>query len=487
MPSPRPHNEPMALRPSLPGRLARFAFIAAALALLASCLAPAAASAEVRRADVVMGSTVEERGLTVAQCPSIDALYACVMDENGTVYFERDATSPTQIASITKIMTAVVALDAVDSGLMSLDDRIVVSSEAAEVGESSAGLQEGDVMTLETALYALLVPSGNDAAVAISQTVGQALLAEQGNGSASAEEGLSAFIDAMNAKASSLGCVDTVYRNAHGLDDGEFEGDQHSCAADQALVVQYAMSNETFRTVVASGDTAIEVERGGEDVSIELQSTDGFIDMYEYACGVKTGFTDLAGPSFAAAANDGERYLYAIVIHSSSESQRFSDAQTLCEWAYGNIIDYELANSDESMQMTSQSLSGSVPVVAYAAHADWIDRTVPVTLSNPEASVEVFALNGNISQSFEFDEIHGTVHAGDRVGTATFKQRNEVVAQYDLVASQDVAAPNFFESVGIWWDRLFRSFSGSPTVAESTVVNELPLINDKTALTDSAA
>lgn len=481
----RPLSPHTAFPPSGAAAGAALRMVAAALAaaLLAACLLPAAASAEVRRADVVMGSTVEERGLTVAQCPSIDALYACVMDEDGTVYFERDAESPTQIASITKIMTAVVALDAVDAGLISLDDDIPVTAEAAEVGESSAGLQEGDSMTLETALYALLVPSGNDAAVAISQAVGQRLLADQGTASASPDEGMAAFVDAMNQKAASLGCADTVYRNPHGLDDGEFAGDQHSCASDQALVVQYAMSSETFRTVVAAGDTTIEVERGGEDVPIELQSTDGFIDMYEYACGVKTGFTDLAGPSFAAA-NDGERYLYAIVIHSSSESQRFADAQTLCEWAYDNLIDYQLANGDDTMQMSSEALSGTVPVVAYAAHADWIDRTVPVTFSDPEASVEVFALNGNVSQSFEFDEIHGSVHAGDKVGTATFMQRNEVVARCDLIACEDVAAPNFFEGVGIWWDRLFRSFSGSPTVAESTVANSLPLINDKTALAD---
>ena len=92
----------------------RLLLCAVAAALAACLMLPSVASAEVRRADVIKGETVEARGLTVAQCPSIDALYACVMDEDGTVYFERDATSPTQIASVTKIMTGVVALDAVD-------------------------------------------------------------------------------------------------------------------------------------------------------------------------------------------------------------------------------------------------------------------------------------------------------------------------------------------------------------------------------------
>ena len=108
----------------------RLLLCAVAAALAACLMLPSVASAEVRRADVIKGETVEARGLTVAQCPSIDALYACVMDEDGTVYFERDATSPTQIASVTKIMTGVVALDAVDQGLVSLTDHVIVSAAA---------------------------------------------------------------------------------------------------------------------------------------------------------------------------------------------------------------------------------------------------------------------------------------------------------------------------------------------------------------------
>lgn len=224
---------------SAKGMSAKLAALAMAAVLsLSLCLwSPTASWAEVRRADVIMGETVEARGLSVAQCPSIDALYACVMDEDGTVYFERDATSPTQIASITKIMTALVALNAVDDGIVALDDTVTVTAEAAEVGESSAGLQEGDTMPLSAALRGLLVPSGNDAAVAISQMVGAAM-AQTTPEDAQSEQ---TFIDAMNATAADLGCVDTVYRNPHGLDDGEFSGDQHSCAADQARIVQAAM------------------------------------------------------------------------------------------------------------------------------------------------------------------------------------------------------------------------------------------------------
>ncbi len=436
-------------------------------------LAPVSSYADVRKADVIYGQTVDSRGLSVAQCPSIDAEYAIVMDSEGTVYFERNATSSTQIASITKVMTAVVALDAVRDGVVSSDTSVTVSAAAAAVGESSAGLQAGDVMSLETALKALLVPSGNDAAVAIAETVGAAL-----SGSSDADAAEAAFVDKMNATASDLGCVDTVYENPHGLDFDEYEGSLHSTAADVAKVVQHAMTNEEFRSIVSGGSTAIVVDRAdGSKATIDLESTDEFLDIYEYAIGVKTGFTELAGESFAGAANNGERELYAIVLHSSSESQRFADAEALCTWVYQHVISYQLANSSRTAIMDG----AEVPVVAEVAHADWIDKTVEATVSDPDAAATIFDLNGNVSQSLEFDEVKGDVKAGDKVGTISFKQRNTTIATLDMVACEDVSAPSFFEGIGIWWDRLFRGLSGQQQMAQSITVNETPLVNDKTA------
>ena len=444
--------------------------LACALAFSGAAL-PTLAFADVRKADVVYGQTVDARGLAVAQCPNIDAEYAIVMGADGTVYFERNAQSPTQIASITKIMTGVVALDAVASGIVSLDSPITVSAAAAAVGESSAGLQEGDVMDLGAALKALLVPSGNDAAVAIAETIGA--LMEPG-----AADPEAVFVDAMNAKAQELGCTDTVYENPHGLDFDAYEGNLHSTAADVAKVVQYAMTNDTFRAAVGGGSTTIQVTRAdGTKADIYLETTDGFFDIYEYAVGVKTGVTLLAGPSFAGAANKDGRELYAIVINSSSEAQRFKDAESLCEWVYQHEISYQLANSPETATMNGTE----VPVVAEVAHSGWIDKTVKATLRDPAAAVTIFDLNGNVSQSLEFDELAGNVKEGDKVGTITFKQRNTVIATMDLVACEDVDAPDFFEGVGVWWDRLFRSFSGGQEVARSITLNETPLVIDKTA------
>ena len=153
------------------------------------------------------------------------------------------------------------------------------------------------------------------------------------------------------------------------------------------------------------------------------------------------------------------------------------DAENLCEWVYTHEISYQLANSPETT-----TLNGiEVPVAAEVAHAGWIDTTVKATLRDPAAAVTIFDLNGNVSQSLEFDELTGNVKEGDKVGTITFKQRNAVIATMDLVACEDVDAPNFFEGVGVWWDRLFRGFSGAQQVAQSITLNETPLVVDKTA------
>ncbi len=458
------------IRTKLPSRLIKgLAAFALAFSLILSA-APETAYADVRKADIIMGSSVDARGLSVAQCPSIEAQYAAVMGQDGTVYFERSSGTPTQIASITKIMTALVALDH-----MKMDDTVTVSARAAAVGESSASLREGDTLTFENALKALLIPSGNDAAVAIAETVG----AKLGNGATGAAAE-SAFVDAMNKKGADIGLTETVFRNSHGLDDEEFAGDQHSSALDVAKMAKLAMQDSAFRTTVSAGSSSIPVTHADKTKgTIELATTDLMIGNFNGACGIKTGYTNLAGYSFAGAANRDGKDMYAIVIHSNSEIQRFTDAQELLDWAFEHNVTYPLAQSNQTASMTKDGKTSTVPVVALVSHSDWINKQVKATLSDPTAAIEVFDLNGNISQSAEYEKVSGDIKVGDKLGTITFKQRNNEVAKADIVACEDVKAPDLFEGIGIWWDRLFRGFNNQPTEAESVLLNETPRLHDK--------
>lgn len=427
------------------------------------------AHAEVKKADVIAGSTVEQRGLSVADCPSIEATYAILVTEDGSVLYERDASSPSKIASITKVMTAIVAVENAAEGT-----QVAVSEEAASIGESTANLKQGDVMDFETALKALLVPSGNDAALSIAETVG-ATIAKNG------EDPVEAFVAAMNEKASSLGLADTVYENPHGLDDGEYAGDLHSTALDQAKVAQCAMTYPEIREIVGGGSTTIEVKRNGQKEQIELETTDQLLEMYDYAIGIKTGITDLAGPSFMGAANKDGKEMYAVVLGSEDEYGRFQDAKRLFAWGYEHIIDLPLANSTEWTTMRHDGATDDVPVIAEVSHREWIDRTVKATLADPTATVNIFDLEGNVSQDVELDELHGTVGVGDKVGTVTYYQNNTAVAKQDLVACERVEAPNPLDTVAIWWQRLTQGLDESSGSAQSRIYNVMPIIVDNTS------
>ena len=439
-----------------------------AVLALACALAPVDAYAEVHKSDIVGGATVEERGLSVAECPSIDAAYAALMDADGTILFSRAGDSPSQIASITKVMTAMVAIDNAPADLY-----VGVSGAAAAVGESSAGLQEGDVMDFETALKALLVPSGNDAAMAIAEAVGSSMIAS--NPSLGSDP-VAVFVAAMNTKAAEVGCVDTVYENPHGLDDEEWAGNLHSTACDQALVARAAMAYPKIREIVSGGSTSIVVTRNGGKETIELETTDQLLEMYEYAIGVKTGMTLLAGPSFMGASDKDGRMLYSVVLGSADEYQRFVDTQEMMEWGYDHVVEVKLANSDVYATMGRGSDSREVPVMAEVAHLDWADKTVKATLKNTDQTLKVFDLEGNVNQSVELFEVRGNVRIGDKVGKITFIQHNNVLAEEDLVACEDVPAPNFIDAAILWWQSMFGG--AAPGSMESSVYNVMPIIDD---------
>lgn len=445
------------------------------------------AFADVRKSDLLVGETMGERGVKATSSPNLGCEYAYVCSSDGTEYFARNADEPVQIASITKVMTAIVALEH-----SSLDREVVVSENAATVGESSADLRAGDVLTMENALKGLMIPSGNDAAIAIAECLGKDFQREakergsalrRADGSAIDPDDpacdIDAFVAKMNEKATELGCTNTVFDNPHGLDYGAYEGDLHSTAREVSLICTYAMQNDLFRTFADIPYEEIPVKREGEDVLVPLETTDLLLGNYDGACGIKTGNTDLAGPCFAGACRRGDQELYAIVLHSASDEQRFIDCETLFNWVFNNQIDYQLANSSEWTQMTLDGQTRDVPVVAEVALTGWVDKTVKATFEDPDAVVDVFALEGNVSQQFEFDDVGGGVRAGQTVGRATFYQHNEEIARQELIACEDVAGPNPLEAIGIWWDKAVRTISGEPASARSQIINEMPLILEK--------
>jgi len=278
----------------------------------------------------------------------------------------------------------------------------------------------------------------------------------------------------MNKKALALGMNDAHFSNPHGLDYDQFSGDMHCSAQNVSIMARAAMENELFRSVVATPKTTISVKRGENWVDLQLESTDLLVGVYEGACGIKTGFTEEAGECFAGACERDGEILYAIVLHSTTEAQRFTDCTTMWNWVYDNTIDVPLASSDEVIMLRLNGQEVQAPVVANVSHKGWLDKTFKATIANPTETVEVFRYNGNVSQDVVFDDITNTVHVGDKVGTVNYYQNNEIIKTVDLVAAEDCAGPNFLEGIGIWWNRLTGGDQAKE--AESEVVSSMPII-----------
>ncbi|MCI6949929.1 MAG: D-alanyl-D-alanine carboxypeptidase [Collinsella sp.] len=424
-----------------------------AVALVAGI--PSVAGAQVLTTDNICGKAADARGIAAEDLPDIDASNAFVMGKNGTVYYARSADEQVKIASITKVMTAILAVEN-----CKMDEKITVSNAAAAVGNSTAGLLEGDELTVEQALRGLMIPSGNDAAIALAEHVGKKL-------DPKTKDAVATFVKAMNEQAKKLGCTGTLFENPHGLDFDEWAGDMHSTAHDVALMMQEAMKDDTIREVMASKDPWIEVTGAdGSDHSHSMDTHNVLLDQ-DGNIGGKTGTTDDAGYCFASAYNRDGDEIYTVVLNSSTTDQRFADTATLASWYYDHKVTVEIAN-------TQKKTANGNPLMARVSQTDWTDKTIDATLADPTAQATVFSLAGEVTEKVSYDDLSGTVHVGDKVGSVTLKQDGTKIAVMDLVADEEGTGPNPIEWLLVKLDRLGRRIDNRPLTAESETVAKAP-------------
>ncbi|QWT17452.1 serine hydrolase [Collinsella sp. zg1085] len=424
---------------------------------LTSCmLLPNLSFAERLQSDVIVGRSVVEGGFTEADTPSLTCPEAIVVGKDGTVYFERAADTEVKIASITKVMTAIVALEHA-----ALDDTVVVDEPAAKVGQSSAELRIGDKLSLQTALKALLMASGNDAAMAIATSVGKKIDPTSNNPYAS-------FIDAMNAKAQELGMVHTLFENPHGLDFDGWEGNMHSSARDVATMFAYAMQRDDFRALEEDSNTVITVE-GADGAMRDISLIDrNKIRGQEGNIGGKTGGTYIALDCFVGAFTQelgGE--IYTVVLGSPTEDERWDDTRALAAWYYQHMVLYPLLTS-------RATAADGTPLVARVAHAGWSDKTVGATIENPTQAVPIFSLADPVEEELQVQEVTGAVHTGDSLGTLKLRQGQRELAEVEVVAAENQDGPNLFEWLLVQFDRALRFITGKQTTAMKEQLFEVP-------------
>ena len=269
--------------------------------------------------------------LPVSANVSISAPSAILIESStGQVIYEQNATERRSPASITKVMTLLLAFEAIDRGKVSLTDQVVVSRHASSMGGSQVYLAENEVQTLDTMLKCIAVASGNDASVAVAEHI------------AGSEE---AFVAMMNQKAEELGMVDTHFEDCSGLTDS----DNHYSTAKDVAIMSRELTTKYPKifdyTQIWMEDITHETPQGTS--TFTLTSTNKLLKQYQWATGLKTGSTSKAQFCLSATATKDGIDLMAVVMGAPDNNHRVQDAQTLLTYGFNTCNLYIDANAED--------------------------------------------------------------------------------------------------------------------------------------------
>ena len=320
--------------------------------------------------------------------------------KSGNILYESNPDERLPIASVTKVMTMLLIMEAVDSGKISLDDMVTVSENAMSYGGSTMFLETGEQLTVNDMLKGIAVASANDGCVAMAEHL------------AGSE---SAFVDMMNEKAKKLGMENTHFMNTNGLD----EDDHYSSARDVAIMSRELMKHETiFNYTSIWMDTL----RGGK---FQLANTNKLIRFYDGANGLKTGSTSKALCCLSAAAKRNDMQLIAVVLGAPTSAERFASAKSLLDYGFVNYaVNTQITAGDEVQKIAVEK---------------GVDKEVDVVAGDSCSTLVKKGQEDNITKEIKIDEtITAPIEAGQKIGTMTISRDGEVIADIDLNASSAV-------------------------------------------------
>ncbi len=350
--------------------------------------------------------------LTLPLCaaPAVSARSAVVIDaQTGKILFEQDAHTRRGMASTTKIMTALVALERLDEQTV-----VAVDPRACGIEGSSVYLSPGEKITVETLLYALMLQSANDAAAALAYAVA---------------DGIEEFAALMNEKADALGLSATHFENPHGLD-----GETHyTTAYELAVIAAAALENERFAAIVATEKKAVPLHNG--TATRLLINHNKLLREYDDIIGVKTGFTKKCGRTLVSAAEkDGVR-LICVTLNDPND---WEDHRNLLDYGFSLYEAVSLARSGE--------FSYTVPVCG--------GTSPTVTVSNQNAlSVTLPSVRGDITTVTELPRfLYAGIQKGDAIGQVVFYADGQRLGAVTLYAERSVAVQKQEKS---FWRKLF--------------------------------
>lgn len=342
--------------------------------------------------------------------PEISAKNAIAIEtSSGRIIYEKDAYKKASVASTTKIMTAIAA---VENNL--LDDTVIISNKAAWTGGSSVDLKEGDEIKLSELLYGLMLSSGNDAAVAIAEHT-----------SGTVEE----FAELMNKKAQELGALNTHFVTPHGLDTDN----HYSTAYDMAIIAKYALNNPVISKLVSTSHYTMTFLDGKKK---QLSTTNPLLSFYEGSNGVKTGYTGMAGRCLVASAKRENMQIIAVLLGEPSSSARRNDAAKILDYCFNNYKLYDLKELypiNFSINLLKCEKNNIRPI--YEA-----SLILPLTKDEKESIT--------VKKIFD-SEIVAPVTINQQLGKIQFLLKNEFIGEINLIAPYSLKKLNVFEYLKI--------------------------------------
>lgn len=335
----------------------------------------------------------------------VNAKSALLMDyETGSVLYAYNADEPYPPASVTKIMTLLLIMEAVDSGGISLSDTVSASEYASSMGGSQIYLKAGEEMSVEDMIKSIVISSANDAAVAMAEKIG---------GSESA------FVTKMNDKAKELGMKNTNFENVTGLDDDTVN--HVTSAYDIALMSRALISHETILNYSGIWMDTI------RDGAFGLTNTNRLVRFFNGATGLKTGSTSKAGFCMSATAKRDGMHLIAVIMGSPTRDERNEAAKALLEWGFANYCIYHSPDATPEPVRVVGGVSDTCKVTA---------ESYTALLGKGKGSSVVYDVVLE-------NEYAAPINAGDKLGEIIYRSDGTEIGKRDILAAETVERIGF--------------------------------------------
>lgn len=362
-------------------------------------------SSECDISDLEVPISAEVTNAAIGTQLDIKAKSAILMEVNtGKILYEQNADEKLPPASITKIMSLLLVMEAIQGGKLSVEDVVTASEHACSMGGSQIWLEPGEAMTVDDLLKAAVIASANDATVALGEQI------------AGSEEG---FVAQMNQRAEQLGMINTHFVNATGLDADGHISSAHDVAIMSAELIKHDLI-KNYSTVW------MDTLRNGES---ELVNTNKLVRFYEGTTGLKTGTTSGAGYCLSATAERNGLELVAVIMSGDTSQDRFNGAKKLLDYGFAN---YEYANIEPKLDVTETDIKNGVQKTIKLAANQWFGALLKK--SETAAVTQQVNLKQNLTAPIKKDDI---------VGTVDFFLNDEQIGQVNIVAVENVDKMSF--------------------------------------------